>query len=55
MKQTARQRERQQMMEDRQIERSLIECHDIPRHVLRSELALDDDPDLAAYNEDLYA
>lgn len=52
MKQTARQRERQQALEARYDERALCESHDVAKHVMRSPLAMDDDPELGYYDYD---
>lgn len=41
-------------LEERQALRSLSERHHIPRHVLQDDLALDDDPELARWDDDLY-
>lgn len=46
--------EKLRALEERQSLRNLSENHSIPRHVLLSDTAIDDDPDLAYYEDDLY-
>lgn len=41
-------------LEERQSLRAVSENRHIPRHVLLSETAIDDDPELAAWDSDLY-
>lgn len=48
---TPLQTERRRAIEARHVERALAEGYDVPKHVLRSPLACDDDPEINRYGD----